>query len=200
MRRIVSILVPLVTAVSLIATSASAAESGGDRTELPTGTTAGSEWTELTVVVGEIGSRRPPKVLRRTVDASGDAATLSFDPAVYSTQSHSEACFYARPTWTRYNGFGKLSSRAWYYIEWCSLDGVVSRVLTLYCGGVAGGGFSYDGCRVRRGSTGFSKVYVSGWWRFPFRVGLYTFLTRTVTVSASHYATGRYSGTWWLYQ
>ncbi len=61
-------------------------------------------------------------------------------------------------------------------------------------------GFSYDGCRIRRGSTGYSRVKVSGTWKFPFKIGFYTILTRTVTVKARHYATGRYAGTWWMYQ
>ena len=97
-------------------------------------------------------------------------------------------------------GFGKLSSRAWYYIEWCGARGVVTRVLTLQCGGIAAQGFSYRGCSIRRGATGYSRLNVSGTWRFPFRVGLYTFITRTMTVSARHYPEGRYAGTWWLYQ
>ncbi len=154
------------------------------------------------VEIGRLGEPEPLIVRQRTLRGNGTGRRPVFDvdASSLSIQTHTEACFWARPTWTRYNGFGKISSKARYYIEWCGKNRVVSRVLTLYCGGVAGGGFSYRGCKVRRGSTGFSSVRVSGTWKYPFKVGIYTFLTRTITVSARHYPTGRYSGTWRMYQ
>ena len=154
------------------------------------------------VEVGEIGSGEPPVIRKRTLRGSkaGEARRLKLDVARATVESHREACYYARPSWRRYNGFGKLSSKAWYYIEWCGKDGRVSKVLTLSCGGVAAGGFSYDGCKVRRGAVGYRKVNISGEWSFPFRVSVYTLVTRTVTVTSRHYPTGRYSGTWWMYQ
>lgn len=154
------------------------------------------------VEIGVLGSDAPPRVRSRTLRGASASRTAAFDvgAAAASIQSNNESCYYARPSWRRYNGFGKLSSKAWYYIEWCGRDGKVTRVLTLYCGGLAGGGFSYDRCSIRRGATGYSRLNVSGTWKFPFRVGIYTFLTRTVTVSARHYPDGRASGTWWMYQ
>jgi hypothetical protein len=160
------------------------------------------------VEIGMLGSSTPHVVKERVLRGRQARRSPSFKVTAPTTtaastssiQSHAESCYWARPTWSRYNGFGKLASRAWYYIEWCGKNGVVSRVLTLYCNGVAGGGFSYRGCRVRRGATGYSRVNVSGSWRFPFKVGVYTFITRTITVSARHYATGRYAGTWRMFQ
>ncbi len=154
------------------------------------------------VEIGRLGSTAPPVIYERTLSMAeakrGRGFTIT--PGSVSIQSHVESCYYARPSWRRYNGFGKLATKAWYYIEWCGKDNRVTRVLTLYCGGVASQGFSYGGCKVRRGSTGYSRLNVSGTWRFPFKVGAYTILTRTVTVSARHYPTGRYAGTWRMYQ
>ena len=154
------------------------------------------------IEVGILGSDEPPIVKKRTLkgDRIDRARSLDVTSIAAITQSDRESCYYAKPSWTRYNGFRKLSSKAWYYIEWCGRGKKVTKVLTLFCGGVAGAGFSYGRCSIRRGSTGHSRVNVSGTWRFPFRVGLYTFITRTMTVSSRHYANGRYSGTWWLYQ
>lgn len=162
---------------------------------------AGSKVVE-TVEIGLLGRSDPLVVEKRTLRGKRMDAGRLFDVAARqaSIQSHRESCYWGRPTWKRYNGFGKLSSKAWYYMEWCGANGKVTRVLTLYCGGVGAQGFSYGGCRIRRGSTGYSRVNVSGTWKFPFKVGFYTILTRTVTVKARHYATGRYAGTWWMYQ
>ena len=153
------------------------------------------------IEIGRLGVAAPPVVRERRLHDIVGVASRRFTlmPKAFSIQSHVESCYYAKPSWRRYNGFGKLASKAWYYIEWCGKDNKVTRVLTLYCGGVASQGFSYDGCKVRRGSTGYSRLAVSGSWKFPFRVGAYTFLTRTVTVSARHYGTGRYAGTWRMY-
>ena len=190
----------------VIAASASPALAAGTTTGPPTQTVDTRALATSRVVerveIGRLGEAQPFVVEQRTTrgKAHGRSPLFEVTASDLSIQSHSEACFWARPSWTRYNGFGKLASKAWYYIEWCGKNGVVSRVLTLYCDGVAGGGFSYGGCKVRRGSTGYSSVRVSGKWKYPFRVGIYTFVTRTITVSARHYSTGRYKGTWRMYQ
>jgi hypothetical protein len=154
------------------------------------------------VEIGILGSAKPIVVKKRTLRGSRAVAgrRFSVDTRTASIQSSAEACYYAKPSWRRYNGFRKLASKAWYYIEWCGRNGRVTKVLTLFCGGVGAQGFGYDGCSVRRGATGYSRLNVSGSWRFPFRVGPYTLLGRTITVSARHYPNGRYAGTWWRYQ
>lgn len=154
------------------------------------------------VEIGILGAARPLVVRTRTRRGTRVDLGRTFQVALRaaSIKSHTESCYYARPSWRRYNGYGKLSTKAWYYVEWCGKDGKVTRVLTMFCGGVAAQGFSYGGCSIRRGSTGYSRLNISGTWRFPFRIGPYTLLTRTMTVSARHYATGRYAGTWWMHQ
>lgn len=155
------------------------------------------------IEIGRLGDSKPLLVNKRRLTVRQAARAPSFDTAAATRSlgaSSTESCFYARPQWRRYNGFKRLSSIAWYYMEWCGRDGKVTRVMTLFCGGVGAQGFSYDGCKVRRTTTGRSRVKVSGTWRFPFEIGWYTLLTRTVTVSARHRATGRTSGTWWMYQ
>ncbi len=156
------------------------------------------------IEIGRLGAAKPLIVKRRKLSARRAASgRLTFD-ASGITRSFAatsvESCFYAHPQWRRYNGFGRLSSRAWYYMEWCGRRGRVTRVMTLHCGGVGAQGFSFTGCKVRRGSTGYSRANVSGTWKFPFTIGPYTLLTRTVTVSSRHYAAGRATGTWWMYQ
>ena len=155
------------------------------------------------IEIGRLGGSGRPVVTQRKLSARAAAKKRSFDVAAVTRRvaaTATESCFHARPTWRRYNGFGRLSSRAWYYIEWCGRHGRVTRVMTLYCGGVGAQGFSFAGCSIRRGSTGYSRVNVSGTWKFPFKIGIYTLATRTITVSARHYATGRAAGTWWRYQ
>ena len=120
------------------------------------------------VEIGRLGTAEPVVTRERRLSHAEASAGRRFMlvPLAVSIQSHVESCYYARPSWRRYNGFGKLASKAWYYIEWCGKDKRITRVLTLYCGGVASQGFSYDGCRVRRGSTGYSRLAVSGSWKF----------------------------------
>ena len=154
------------------------------------------------VEIGVLGAAQPTVVKKRTLRRGKVDVGRVFKVAadVVSLQSSTESCYYAKPSWRRYNGFGKLSTKAWYYVEWCGKNGKVTRVLTLFCGGVGAQGFSHARCSIRRGSTGYSRLNISGTWRFPFRIGAYTLLTRTITVSARHYASGRYAGTWRRYQ
>ncbi len=154
------------------------------------------------VEIGVLGAARPLVVRTRTRRGARVDLGRTFAVAMRSVsiESHTERCYYARPSWRRYNGYGRLSTKAWYYVEWCGRDGKVTRVLTLFCGGVGAQGFGYDRCSIRRGSTGYSRLNISGTWRFPFRIGPYTLLTRTMTVSARHYSSGRYRGTWWMHQ
>ena len=202
-RRIIRLLVPALTAGAVLGALpvATASEvtpgSGVDSRAFST-----SKVVER-VEIGRLGARRPLVVKRRKLTGRAASRVLTLDPGALARSVRSgstESCFYARPQWKRYNGFGRLSSKAWYYMEWCARSGRVTRVLTLFCGGVGAQGFGFAGCSIRRGSGGYARVNVSGTWRFPFRIGPYTLLTRTITVSSRHYATGRYAGTWWRYQ
>lgn len=154
--------------------------------------------TELTRTVsvvkfGEIGD--PPRVVR-TERAGGIPTSFEAVPAALSASvtTVTDTCFYAQPTYYTYNGFG-LATTSWYYMEWCGSGGVVTSVLTLYCGGSASNGWEYTGCSVNRGSTGFSFVNVNGSWSYRSGCcGFYVY--RYVSVAAKHYHTGVIAGQW----
>ncbi len=200
-RRLVRLFIPaLAIGVALGAAPVGAADSPArlDARSLST-----SRVVEV-VEIGRLGESKPLMVSKRRLRGRAVSGGRTLEVAgltrSLSVPGSGETCWWARPKWSRYNGFGRLSSKAWYFIEWCTASNRVTKVLTLHCGGVGAQGFSFRGCNIRRGSVGFKRVAVSGTWRFPFRIGIYTLLTRTITVSARHYATGRYSGTWWRYQ
>ncbi len=106
------------------------------------------------------------------------------------------SCWWAKPTWKLYDGFGKLTSRSWYYIEWCGSGGVVTDVLTLTCGGAGSFLWEYRGCSVRRGALGYSSVRVLGDWTYRLGWGG-AYKYQYVEVDARDYWNGVYTGTWY---
>jgi hypothetical protein len=150
--------------------------------------------------IGKLGQDAPVFVVAGTYRGTGVA--LPADPRALGTgvfgagsALSTESCWWAKPTATVNGG----ENKAWYYIEWCGANGVVTKVLTLTCSGSGTSGWKFTGCSIRRGSLGFSSVRVLGHWDFRWGWAGY-YLYRYMEVDARHNADGSYSGTWYAGQ
>lgn len=183
MRTRSSLFVALVTILTMVPATGAFAED--------TGVAAGSPVTHASdPTSGELGE---------SVDFSSRGTsiggTLQSPRAMdYYVTASGQSCYWSQPSHTVNNQYGQISN-SWYYIEWCGDGGVVSDVLTLWCDGAGSGGYTFQGCNINHGSTGFTSVHVGGTWNYRFGCcGGY--LYHYSSVSADHAADGGQSG-WW---